>query len=242
MACCLSLECSMSQGSLALMEFREEVRVLSSKKWLSQKKDHLLENAHSYKLPMEIDKTLKENNKKPLDIDFLAVGVGPGRWTGVRTAVNVARSLSFSLKIPVYTVSSLRICAEPFLSQSKSVFTCINAFNNQVYFAKFQPGKNIKDSPKLLDFKDFCNKIKKMTNPEKKKEKQICISDLEDFYPIPPDLKTKLSFKKIYPNALDLAQIIFNEKKQRKPKSWSQVKAFYLKSPVDSTELSLKNS
>ena len=114
--CFLALDCSLMEGSLTLMEIRDqELSCLAFKKWTSRRNKKRVENSHSERLPLEIHQALKKARKKLSCLEFLAVGAGPGLWTGVRTAVNVIRSLAFCLDIPVYAVNSLRLAGEPFL-------------------------------------------------------------------------------------------------------------------------------
>ena len=77
----LSLECSSNKGSLALSEFNEKnLKERAFKKWTHQP----FEKAHSDRIPLEIEQALKAIEAKFSDLRFLAVGAGPGRWTGVR--------------------------------------------------------------------------------------------------------------------------------------------------------------
>lgn len=232
MFCFLTLECSMTEGSLALLECdKKTLNCLAFVKWLNRFNGKYSKNPHSDKLPTEIDRTLKNAGKKLSNLNFLAVGVGPGRWTGVRTAVNVIRSLSFCLNIPVYPVNSLRVCAEALLAQSQPIFVAINGFKNQVYFGEFHSKEEIEGKTHLLHFSDWCKQMESKQNPVKE-TKLFCISDLEDFYPLPQHLRKMFSFKKLYPNALNLAQIVFRQREQRTPKEWHQVQAFYLRTPL----------
>lgn len=227
----LAVECSYTEGSLALVEdSKKNFNCLKESKWTHQAKTP--KKSHSDKLPLEIEQVLKSSKKNLSELEFLAVGTGPGRWTGTRVAVNMARSLSFSLKLPIYSVHSLRICAEPLLTSSQSVFVAFNAFKNQVYFAEFNSPLDIKGNIRQLSFEDW-KQFMEDKSKSLKKPFPICISDLEDFYPLDQNLKKLFSFKKLYPNALDLAQIIFKYKKKLKAQSWSELKAFYLRSPLE---------
>ncbi|PIS01787.1 MAG: tRNA (adenosine(37)-N6)-threonylcarbamoyltransferase complex dimerization subunit type 1 TsaB [Chlamydiae bacterium CG10_big_fil_rev_8_21_14_0_10_35_9] len=44
----------------------------------------------------------------PSSIDFVCTGIGPGSYTGSRVAVTIAKSLCYSLNIPLITFSSLK--------------------------------------------------------------------------------------------------------------------------------------
>ena len=230
-SCFLALECSLTEGSLALLEYDEtHLHCLGLKKWTLHYNGKHLQNSHSDNLPKEIDPLLKKAGKNLSDLQFLAVGTGPGRWTGVRTAINVIRTLAFCLDIPIYTVNSLRICAEPFLSQKKAVLVSINGFKNQIYFSEFYSQEEKEGSLELLTFEDWCKKMKNKKNLLNKQE-VICLSDLEDFYPLPLELKKIFCFKKLYPKAFHLGEIIFKQKSYRKSISWKELHPFYMRSP-----------
>ena len=53
----------------------------------------------SKNLALEVDQILKNHSLKP---DYLAVGTGPGSYTGIRVGAALARALSFGWKIPLF--------------------------------------------------------------------------------------------------------------------------------------------
>jgi tRNA threonylcarbamoyladenosine biosynthesis protein TsaB len=55
----------------------------------------------------DIDTLLREGNVKPEQVDALAVGIGPGSFTGVRIGLATARALAFALDLPAAGVSTL---------------------------------------------------------------------------------------------------------------------------------------
>jgi tRNA threonylcarbamoyl adenosine modification protein YeaZ len=57
----------------------------------------------------EIDGMLREAGVEPSRLDAIAVGLGPGSFTGVRTGLAAARGLSLALDIPVAGVPTLDV-------------------------------------------------------------------------------------------------------------------------------------
>lgn len=54
-----------------------------------------------------VDALLRQGGARPTDLDALAVGIGPGSFTGVRIGLAAARGLALSLDLPVAGVSTL---------------------------------------------------------------------------------------------------------------------------------------
>jgi tRNA threonylcarbamoyl adenosine modification protein YeaZ len=59
----------------------------------------------------DIDALLRQAGAHPSDVDRLAVGLGPGSFTGVRIGLAVARGLALSLDLPGAGVSTLAALA-----------------------------------------------------------------------------------------------------------------------------------
>jgi len=59
----------------------------------------------------DVDALLRQAGAHPSDLDRLAVGLGPGSFTGVRIGVAVARGLALSLDVPGAGVSTLAALA-----------------------------------------------------------------------------------------------------------------------------------
>lgn len=61
----------------------------------------------------EIEKALIQNNLKIKDFSLIAVGVGPGSYTGIRVGVAVAKSLAFACNKPLIGICSLETFLPP---------------------------------------------------------------------------------------------------------------------------------
>lgn len=136
--------------------------------------------SHSDQLPLKIKEAFEEalfqerssthqnlkfsslNLKK--DLKGVVVGAGPGRFTGIRTALSVAKSLAYSLQTPICPINSLQLIAESYFEDSSfeakksenhspksklkdeysqvsqdfsKVYVSLQAFKDQVYHGEF---------------------------------------------------------------------------------------------------------
>ena len=62
---------------------------------------------HAKKVAVFVDELLRENSIAPEDIDAVAVGKGPGSYTGLRIGVSFAKGLCYALSKPLIAVGSL---------------------------------------------------------------------------------------------------------------------------------------
>ena len=238
MPCFFALDCSTMYGSLSLTEGdKSHLRVLASCEWELSQKGKILQNAHSDKLPFEADRLLRAGKKSLSDLDFVAVGKGPGRWTGLRAGLGFARALAFGLKIPIRSVDSLRISAEPFLPPQGQkahppVFVSMNGFGGKIYHASFSSKQESEAQIQVLSFSAWQSGME-----EKLKEflpqSPICVCDVGRFYPLSKKLKA-LSFKALRPKALHLSQIVLRQNKKGEEARSAKIQALYLKAPVGS--------
>jgi len=93
-------------------------------------------------LPM-IEALLAEAGVGKRQLDGIAVGRGPGAFTGVRLAISVAQGLALGLDIPVVPVSSLAALAQDAPAQTGSpILAVIDARMGEVYAGCFRRNAN----------------------------------------------------------------------------------------------------
>ncbi|KOS03719.1 tRNA (adenosine(37)-N6)-threonylcarbamoyltransferase complex dimerization subunit type 1 TsaB [Paenibacillus polymyxa] len=69
------------------------------------------ERNHSVHVITELERLLNEEGLTRDDVDGIAVGVGPGSYTGIRIAVTAAKTLAWAWGIPVTSISTLHALA-----------------------------------------------------------------------------------------------------------------------------------
>lgn len=88
-------------------------------------------------LPMAED-LLAEAGIRRRQLDAIAVGQGPGAFTGVRLAISVAQGLALALDIPVVPISSLAALAMQAPKNEAAIFAAIDARREEIYACAFR--------------------------------------------------------------------------------------------------------
>lgn len=86
------------------------------------------------------------------DLDALAVGVGPGNFTGIRISVSAARGLSLALGIPAVGISTFELLAAE-AGPAEHQLLCLPAPRATVYVQLFAKGRAI-EPPRQFDPND----------------------------------------------------------------------------------------
>ena len=88
-------------------------------------------------LPM-CDEVLAEAGLDRRDLDAIAVGRGPGAFTGVRLAISAAQGIALALDLPVVPISSLLTLAAQAPDNGADVLAVIDARMGEVYAAVYR--------------------------------------------------------------------------------------------------------
>lgn len=88
-----------------------------------------------------LEELLAGQNRRWGDLDFIAVGIGPGNFTGVRISVAAARGLALSLGIPAIGISLFDVIRYPTgLGADNSEIISIEGPSGTAYIQQIQPG------------------------------------------------------------------------------------------------------
>lgn len=121
-------------------------------KIIYQKSFYAWQRQSEYMIP-EIDIALKKVNISLKDIDSVALGIGPGSYTGIRIPLTIAKTLNVINKTKIIPLSSLAIMGN---TQEKYI-ALMNARSNRSYIGIYENGQKVIDdtiieNEKIFDF------------------------------------------------------------------------------------------
>lgn len=123
---------------------------------------------HSIRLMPAISDLMKEVGVKPSELDRIIVGKGPGSYTGVRIGVTIAKTMAWSLKIPIVGVSSLEFQAQNGRFFSGYVCPIMDARRGQVYTGLYQSNRTgviATKADRHVLFRDWLEELKLLNDP-----------------------------------------------------------------------------
>lgn len=105
-------------------------------------------NIHSQVLLDMVSAVLQEARIQVNELDAIAVGQGPGSFTGLRIGIGVAQGLAYGAQCPMIGVSSLDALANQ--ADSGHIIAAIDARMGEAYWAEYQKdGTELRRSTEL---------------------------------------------------------------------------------------------
>jgi tRNA threonylcarbamoyladenosine biosynthesis protein TsaB len=99
------------------------------------------------RLPLLLERFLRENEDLHGPIGAIAISIGPGSFTGLRVSLALAKGIAFARAIPIWPVSSLRVLAANARDSARIIASVIPARKGECYLGLF-------DGPELLPLQD----------------------------------------------------------------------------------------
>ena len=129
----LAIETSSSRGGIAILE---DGRLLADAPF----PEGLV---HGREITVHLEALMKGLDLTPGRLGAIAVGLGPGSYTGIRVGVTAAKTLAFALRIPVLTQSSLHVIAANLMERASGpeglrVAVAIDGKQRHFYLARFR--------------------------------------------------------------------------------------------------------
>jgi tRNA threonylcarbamoyl adenosine modification protein YeaZ len=128
----LAVETSGPRGSLAVGDPAAKT-VFAQVTW--EKKA-----VHSELITVELAELLNQSNLQIEDLTHISVNAGPGSFTGIRVGLNLARTLAYSLSLPIAATDSLTLLAARPELREKRILIALKAIQIYYYSAGFERG------------------------------------------------------------------------------------------------------
>ncbi len=180
---------------------------------------------HTHRIFPMIDTLLAQANLKLNAIDCLAVGKGPGSFTGVRLGISLAQGLAFGLKLPLFGVSTLEALAYQIRENNHHIIPALDARMGEVYTGVYQ----VQDQALVLMEREQVGSPQTLFHFTEKYPQAVAIgSGWETYYPTHDALA-----RERHPHALDIAKIVATRwQKGEKGAPANALKPTYLRNDV----------
>lgn len=104
---------------------------------------------HPALLPRFAAEVLAEAGMAATDLNAVAVGVGPGGFTGLRAAIALAEGLALAVGCPLIgvTTGEALAAAQPEAAAGRAIWAAIDNRRGRVVIERFAPGAMVPDAP-----------------------------------------------------------------------------------------------
>lgn len=91
---------------------------------------------HGETLMPHLTDVLTRAGCRPADLELIAVGIGPGSFTGVRVGLSAAKGLAIALEVPVVGVGTLDVIAHA-VPDAGPIGVLLDAKKDEVFFRRY---------------------------------------------------------------------------------------------------------
>ena len=119
-----------------------------------------LKKNHSVRLMPAIEQLLEEVQINPNELERIVVAEGPGSYTGLRIGISIAKTLAWTLNLPLVGVSSLEVLGQNGRYFNGAIVPFFDARRGQVYMSLFAAkGTNVERQmdDRIVLFEEWLN-------------------------------------------------------------------------------------
>ena len=127
----LVLDCAVSKISIAV---KFEDKMIAQTYDIGMRQSEILVPA--------IDDILQKAGITAGDLDFSAITIGPGSFTGLRLGISALKAIELAYNVPIYGVSSLQVYSYTAKNLGFPVLCCIDANKDRFYACLYDENGN----------------------------------------------------------------------------------------------------
>lgn len=121
---------------------------------------------HSLTAMPAVEEMMAKAKVSPRDLTHIVAAEGPGSYTGVRIGVTIAKTLAWSLKLPLYMVSSLKVLAANEQGFDGLICPIMDARRGTAFTAAYEGvGLDSVIADQHSDLKEFLEQLKLQNKP-----------------------------------------------------------------------------
>lgn len=186
--------------------------------------------SHAEMLHPLIKEALLESKLTINQIDAIAVGKGPGSYTGLRIGVSAAKGLCFANDIPLISINSLEILAHTIPIDKGNIIPMIDARRMEVYSAIYDESFTLirKTKAEIIDKSSFIDQLQNQTvyflGDGTEKCQEIILH------------KNAVFIKDAFPSAKEMVKLSYEKYKVNNTENLAYFEPFYLKNFIATQE------
>lgn len=183
--------------------------------------------SHTENLHVFINDLLIQEKLMPSKLSAVAIGSGPGSYTGLRIGVSAAKGLAFALNIPLIAINSLQIMVQSVIEKTSiNTLLCpmLDARRMEVYCAIFDKNLSfVKDTSAQMITEENLDFFKT--------GKEICFfgDGMQKCQSILENIPGSSFIENIYPSAKALSALSFKKFTEKQFENVAYFEPFYLK-------------
>jgi tRNA threonylcarbamoyladenosine biosynthesis protein TsaB len=186
--------------------------------------------SHAEMLHPLIKEALLESKLTINQIDAIAVGKGPGSYTGLRIGVSAAKGLCFANDIPLISINSLKILAHTIPIDKGNIIPMIDARRMEVYSAIYDESFTLirETKAEIIDKSSFIDELQNHTvyflGDGAEKCQEIILH------------KNAVFIKDAFPSAKEMVKLSYEKHKVNNTENIAYFEPFYLKNFIATQE------